>query len=107
VRGVHDMQRLIAFNDFPRDPLALNDSCNAIACRQVGGCHHCLGPYLGPYRGPYLIDIACRQVGGPTRPPATLLVSIDRSHLRPHHDISHAPIVVMPCPSLFACCCLS
>jgi hypothetical protein len=40
VRGVHDMQRLIAFNDFPRDPLSLNDSCNAIACRQVGGSAH-------------------------------------------------------------------
>lgn len=70
MRGVHDMQRLIAFNDFPRDPLSLNDSCNAIACRQVGS---------------------------PTRPPATLLISIDLNH-----DISHAPIIVVPCPSLTA-----
>eukprot|EP01036_Dinobryon_divergens_P034039 gene34039-43981_t len=34
VAGLRDFQALMSYNDFRNDPLSLNDSCNAIACRQ-------------------------------------------------------------------------
>mmetsp|Transcript_4556 Transcript_4556/g.6234 ORF Transcript_4556/g.6234 Transcript_4556/m.6234 type:complete len:596 (+) Transcript_4556:792-2579(+) len=34
VSGLAGLQALLTYNDFHHDPLSLNDSCNAIACRQ-------------------------------------------------------------------------
>jgi hypothetical protein len=34
VKDIDSLKALIGYNDFAHDPLSLNDSCNAIACRQ-------------------------------------------------------------------------